>query len=175
MNFSIKNNILIIIIINVIFLLQTTYAQNNIDNKAITPVPFTLSDRDRLIKLEIKVSEIENQIQEIKEEQKLIRQEIKEIRQELNQEIKENRKEIIGTVMTLFGILISLILGLFGFVIWDRRTFMRPIERKVIILEQEIVNIKEDKNKMQQIIDAFRELSKTDEKVAYLLKQFNLL
>ena len=175
MNFSIKNNILIIIIINVIFLLQTTYAQNNIDNKAITPVPFTLSDRDRLIKLEIKVSEIENQIQEIKEEQKLIRQEIKEIRQELNQEIKENRKEIIGTVLTSFGILISLILGLFGFVIWDRRTFMRPIERKVIILEQEIVNIKEDKNKMQQIIDAFRELSKTDEKVAYLLKQFNLL
>jgi len=175
MNFSIKNNILIIIIINVIFLLQTTYAQNNIDNKAITPVPFTLSDRDRLIKLEIKVSEIENQIQEIKEEQKLIRQEIKEIRQELNQEIKENRKEIIGTVMTLFGILISLILGLFGFVIWDRRTFMRPIERKIIILEQEIINIKEDQNKMQQIIDAFRELSKTDEKVAYLLKQFNLL
>jgi len=175
MNFSIKNNILIIIIINVIFLLQTTYAQNNIDNKAITPVPFTLSDRDRLIKLEIKVSEIENQIQEIKEEQKLIRQEIKEIRQEVNQEIKENRKEIIGTVLTSFGILISLILGLFGFVIWDRRTFMRPIERKVIILEQEIVNIKEDKNKMQQIIDAFRELSKTDEKVAYLLKQFNLL
>jgi len=175
MNFSIKNNILIIIIINVIFLLQTTYAQNNIDNKAITPVPFTLSDRDRLIKLEIKVSEIENQIQEIKEEQKLIRQEIKEIRQEVNQEIKENRKEIIGTVLTSFGILISLILGLFGFVIWDRRTFMRPIERKVIILEQEIVNIKEDKNKMQQIIDAFRELSKTDEKVEYLLKQFNLL
>jgi nitrate reductase NapE component len=175
MNFSIKNNILIIIIINVIFLLQTTYAQNNIDNKAITPVPFTLSDRDRLIKLEIKVSEIENQIQEIKEEQKLIRQEIKEIRQELNQEIKENRKEIISTVLTLFGILISLILGLFGFIIWDRRTFMRPIERKVIILEQEIANIKEDKNKMQQIIDAFRELSKTDEKVAYLLKQFNLL
>jgi cytoskeletal protein RodZ len=159
----------------VIFLLQTTYAQNNIDNKAITPVPFTLSDRDRLIKLEIKVSEIENQIQEIKEEQKLIRQEIKEIRQEVNQEIKENRKEIIGTVLTSFGILISLILGLFGFVIWDRRTFMRPIERKVIILEQEIVNIKEDKNKMQQIIDAFRELSKTDEKVEYLLKQFNLL
>jgi len=175
MNFSIKNNILIIIIINVIFLLQTMYAQNNIDNKAITPVPFTLSDRDRLIKLEIKVSEIENQIQEIKEEQKLIRQEIKEIRQELNQEIKENRKEIISTVLTLFGILISLILGLFGFIIWDRRTFMRPIERKVIILEQEIVNIKEYKNKMQQIIDAFRELSKTDEKVAYLLKQFNLL
>jgi len=158
------------------------YAQNNIDNKAITPVPFTLSDRDRLIKLEIKVSEIENQIQEIKEEQKLIRQEIKEIRQEIkeirqevNQEIKENRKEIIGTVLTLFGILISLILGLFGFIIWDRRTFMRPIERKVIILEQEIANIKEDKNTMQQIIDAFRELSKTDEKVAYLLKQFNLL
>jgi len=174
MNFFI-NNILIIIVINAIFLLQTTYAQSSIDNKAITPVPFTLSDRDRLIKLEIKVSEIENQIQEIKEEQKLIRQEIKEIRQELNQEIKENRKEIIGTVMTLFGILISLILGLFGFVIWDRRTFMRPIERKIIILEQEIVNIKEDKNKMQQIIDAFRELSKTDEKVAYLLKQFNLL
>jgi len=87
MNFFI-NNILIIIVINAIFLLQTTYAQNT-DNKAITPVPFTLSDRDRLIKLEIKVSEIENQIQEIKEEQKLIRQEIKEIRQE----IKEIRQE----------------------------------------------------------------------------------
>ena len=135
------------------------------------PIPYTQKDRDMLIEVKVKVDEIEK-----RNEQRFqkIENEIKGIKQE----IKDSKDEQITLILSLFGILITLYMGLFGFIIWDRRTFMRPIERKVTILEQEVLNYKEDKTKfeqLQQLLSVFRELAKTDENVAKVLKQFNLL
>ena len=149
------------------------------------PIPYTQKDRDMLIEVKVKVDEIEKRneqrFQKIENEIKGIKQEIKDLRQEikdLRQEIKDVKNEQITLILSLFGILITLYMGLFGFIIWDRRTFMRPIERKVTILEQEVLNYKEDKTKfeqLQQLLSVFKELAKTDENVAKVLKQFNLL
>ncbi|RME13831.1 MAG: hypothetical protein D6799_07675 [Bacteroidetes bacterium] len=135
-------------IISILLLQSFVFSQNISENdqRANTPIPFTLADRDRLIKIET--------------EQNNIKEEIKEIR--------ENFRWIIGLLVTSYASLVALI-------IWDRRTTTKPLERKVTILEQEFANNKEDKSQLQQLIKALQELSKTDEKVANVLKQFNLL
>ena len=164
-----------IISINLIYTQTTNY-----DTRANTPVPYTLADRDRLIKLEVEQTQIKNEIKEIKQEMQDLRKEMQGLRQEmqdLRKEMQEIRRELINITISLFSISITLILALFGFIIWDRRTFMRPIERKVTILEQEVLNYKEDKTKfeqLQQLLSVFKELAKTDENVAKVLKQFNL-
>lgn len=149
-------------IISILLLQSFVFSQNISENdqRANTPIPFTLADRDRLIKIETEQNNIKEEIKEIREEIKELRAEIKEIR--------ENFRWIIGLLVTSYASLVALI-------IWDRRTTTKPLERKVTILEQEFANNKEDKSQLQQLIKALQELSKTDEKVANVLKQFNLL
>lgn len=72
---------------------------------------------------------------------------------------------ILGTFVAMFG-------GTIWFALWDRRTMIRPFEDKVRDTEAEIA---ENRSKLHSLIDAFRTLSKTDDKVAEVLKKFNLL
>ncbi|MEJ5299690.1 MAG: hypothetical protein WHS38_01740, partial [Thermodesulforhabdaceae bacterium] len=77
-------------------------------------VPFTLEDRDRLIKLETKVEEGFKNI---------------------NQRIDALDKRIDG-LQGLMYVVISGIFILIGFVIWDRRTALAPAIRKNKELEE---------------------------------------
>ena len=72
---------------------------------------------------------------------------------------------ILGAFVTMFG-------GTIWFALWDRRTMIRPFEDRVRNIEGDIA---ENRSKLHSFIDAFRTLSKTDEKVAEVLKRFNLL
>ncbi|MEW6676167.1 MAG: hypothetical protein AB1348_09255 [Nitrospirota bacterium] len=67
-------------------------------------VSFTQEDRDRLIRLEVKVEQLEKHIDQI-----------------------DRRIERLENVMMWgFGLLFTTIIGLVGFVIWDRRTALAP-------------------------------------------------
>ncbi len=59
-----------------------------------------------------------------------------------------------------------------SFAIWDRRTMIRPFETKVKKIEGEIT---ENRTKLNELLNAFKTLGKTDKKVAEILKRFNLL
>ena len=72
---------------------------------------------------------------------------------------------ILGAFVTMFG-------GTIWFALWDRRTMIRPFEDRVRNIEGDIA---ENRSKLHSFIDAFRTLSKTDDKVAEVLKRFNLL
>jgi len=72
---------------------------------------------------------------------------------------------ILGAFVTMFG-------GTIWFALWDRRTMIKPFEDRVRNIEGDIA---ENRSKLHSFIDAFRTLSKTDEKVAEVLKRFNLL
>ncbi len=136
-------------------------AQNINDERANTPVPFTLADRDRLIKLEIKVEEMEKRNQERFE---MIQKQF-DIMQKQYDELKTEIHWIIG-----------LVVGLIGFIIWDRATLIKPIERRLKNVEEKITEFQKiDRNQIQQLIGALKELAKTDKSVADVLKQFNFL
>jgi len=73
------------------------------------------------------------------------------------------------------GFIISILIALFGYIIWDRRTLMKPLESKIIDIERELDIGSTDGNKIIRLINALRELSKEDEKVANVLRRFHLL
>jgi DNA repair exonuclease SbcCD ATPase subunit len=73
------------------------------------------------------------------------------------------------------GFIMSILLALFGYIIWDRRTLMKPLEEKIIAVEREIGIGERDGSKFTRLIDSLRELSKEDEKIANVLRRFHLL
>lgn len=88
------------------------------------------------------------------------------------------RKRFDDTNMTnrmFSGFILSVLLALFGYVIWDRRTLMKPLEEKIINVERELEISVADSSKVVRLVKALRELSKADEKVADVLKRFHLL
>ena len=79
---------------------------------------------------------------------------------------------LVHIMLGIFGAFAALCGGTIWFALWDRRTMIRPFEDKVKRIEDDIAT---NRNKLHTLIEAFISLSKTDEKVAGILKKFNLL
>jgi hypothetical protein len=78
-------------------------------------VPYTLEDRDRLIRVETKIEEIDKRFKQIDKRFEQV----------------ERRIERLENVMIWgFGLLFTTMIGLVGFVLWDRRTALSPAIRK---------------------------------------------
>ncbi len=80
--------------------------------------------------------------------------------------------EVKADIKWYFGILIGAMFMLFGFILWDRRTFIKPFQTRVDEVE---IEVKKEKGKTQNLTEALRELAKTDSKLAEILKMHNLL
>ncbi len=70
---------------------------------------------------------------ELKAEFRTVRVEIGSVRNEMRQMDKR-----LEQVWALLMIVIAGIMGLIGFIIWDRKTAMRPIEQEVQLLRQDL-------------------------------------
>ncbi|MEJ5299691.1 MAG: hypothetical protein WHS38_01745, partial [Thermodesulforhabdaceae bacterium] len=122
-------------------------------------VPFTLEDRDRLIKLETKVEEGFKAVnQRIDALEKRIDALDKRI-DALDKRIDGLDKRIDG-LQGLMYVVISGIFILIGFVIWDRRTALAPAIRKN----------KELEDREEKLEKALKELAKKDPTVAEVLR-----
>jgi hypothetical protein len=88
--------------------------------------------------------------------------------QSFNQRFDQIVQLMIGIVATFGGIVAVAI----GFVLWDRRTMIRPFETKTRVIEEELA---QNKDKLHRLIDALRELAKQDGKIAEVLRSFALL
>jgi len=158
------------------FIVFTNIAVLNAEtNQTKREVPFTLEDRDRIIRIETKLSEMEKRFNERFEQ---IDKRFEDINKRFDQ------------MMTFMWILASVFAGIvavtISFAIWDRRTMIRPFEEKVKKIEKEIATheekikssekeIMESKEKLSNLISALKDLAKDDEKLAEILKKFNLL
>ena len=87
------------------------------------------------------------------------------------------------TTLALFGTLVSLIVALFGYIAWDRRTLVRPLQEKLNVLEQnqirETQNLQKTasylKSHVQNIVSVLRKMAQEDKRLASLLRSFSLL
>jgi hypothetical protein len=105
-------------------------------------VPFTLEDRDRLIRVEIKVESNEKRLESI-----------------------DRRIERLENIMMWgFGLLFTTMIGLVGFVIWDRRSALAPAIRKNKELEE----------REEKIERALKEAALKDPNLAEALKRAGL-
>jgi hypothetical protein len=113
-------------------------------------VNFTLEDRDRIMRTEERVQSLRN---------------------EMNTKfgaIDTKFEAIDSKIETLywgFGILIALMLFLFGYIIWDRRTALNPVQNKTLSLEE----------RMSKIEFVTREHAKINPGFAEILKNAGLL
>ncbi len=113
-------------------------------------VPYTLDDRDRLIKVEAQVSSLRNEM---------------DSRFEAVDTRFDAINERIDTLYWGFGILIALMLFLMGYIMWDRKTALNPVQTKAILNTEKIYKLEQ----------ALKEHAKTDSKLAEILKSAGIL
>ena len=82
-------------------------------------------------------------------------------------------------IWSLMLVVIAGIFGLIGFIIWDRKTAMKPVEARLQALEAEFHRdlelSHEDGSRLTRLVKVLRELARTDEKLARVLRSFSLL
>ncbi|GIV44869.1 MAG: hypothetical protein KatS3mg035_1992 [Bacteroidia bacterium] len=154
------------IIFFLLFFPITTYAQKD----STMVVPFTLSDKIRLIRMEEQMNAKFEQIDKRFEQIDKRFEEIEKRFERLEKKIERLEDLVWASIFTMFGAVFTLI----GFILWDRRTFLKPIALEVETLKSEIDKQKETSNKVQQLINALKEKAQDDEKLQEILKKFNL-
>jgi hypothetical protein len=87
-------------------------------------VPFTQEDRDRIIRLEEGQKSLQKQIEGLQKQ-------IDDLRASLQRQIDDIKTFLLWG----FGILISLMSVLIGFVLWDRRTAVAPVIQRTERIE----------------------------------------
>ena len=84
-----------------------------------------------------------------------------------------------NTILVLFGAIITLIVALFGYIAWDRRTALGPLQDRLELLERDLYRDlelqHEEGSRLTRLIKALRQMAKTDEKLAEVLRSFHLL
>ena len=87
--------------------------------------------------------------------------------------------EQLDKIWTLMLVMIAGIFGLIGYIVWDRKTALRPVEQRLIALESEFhrdLKIQhEDGSRLTRLVNVLREMAKSDEKLANVLRSFSLL
>ncbi len=124
-------------------------------------VPYTLDDRDRVIRVEAKMEVLETKMEVL---------DIKMESLETKMDIKfDSQQRQLNDIKTLFywgfGILITLFVFMFGYMIWDRRTAMKPALDKA--------EVAEDKSK--SLIFVLREYARKKPELAEIMKVHGLL
>ena len=84
----------------------------------------------------------------------------------LRAEIGSLRAELLGFLKWGFGLIFSGMLILVGFILWDRRSTVKPIKDDIDELER---------RKVDRVIAAMKKLAEEDSKVAQVLRSVGLL
>ncbi len=148
---------------------------------ALEPAP-DITDREvveKLAKLEAGQQSLNHRISDLRSEmksgQEALRSEMKSGQEALAKRLDDSN----NTMLVLFGSLITLIVALFGYIAWDRRTMMKPVLEKIERIEQDVAQSLDlsntDGSKLSRLINAMRELAKTDDQLATILRSFSLL
>lgn len=119
-----------------------------------TTVPFTLEDRDRIIRTEQEISSLRN--------------EMSSLCNEMDTKF-DNQQTQINDLKTMFvwgfGILVSLMLFTMGFIIWDRYTALDPVQKATKSLKER-VNI---------IENILKKKAKGNKRLTEILQTYGLL
>lgn len=91
------------------------------------------------------------------------------------EQVDKRLDEMSATNRMFFGFVMSTLLALFGYIVWDRRTLMKPLDKRLLTLERELDIGGTEGTKVSRLVKTLRELSQEDEKVAKVLKHFHLL
>ncbi|MFO8055641.1 MAG: hypothetical protein R6U19_10850 [Bacteroidales bacterium] len=124
-------------------------------------VPFTLEDRDRLIRLEAEQKALSNEMNALRNE---MNARFESIENEFGTKLGNQQGQIDDLKIMFrwgFSILITIMLFILGYIIWDRRTALNPIRKMV----------EQDKIEVEKIKAVLKEMGESDQKIAEILKR----
>jgi hypothetical protein len=125
-------------VIAILFLLLSvvSFAQDN-----NTPVPFTLGDCDRLMRNEQKIDALRSEMN--------VR--FKNLDQKMDIKFESQQRQI-NMIITLLFFLLGGMMSLMGFVIYDRRTAITPVQRSQKKLEDILVEYSKENKKLRELL-----------------------
>lgn len=139
---------------------------------------FTQKDRELLIELRVTMEEIDKRFYQIDKRFEQIDKRFEQIDKrfeqvdtrfaELRVDMNKRFEQMFTFLWIITGIFTSLTIVLISIVFWDRRTIIRKAKKETI---EDI----ERKGLSTRLLEALRELSKEDKKLAEVLRQFHLL
>jgi predicted PurR-regulated permease PerM len=126
---------------------------------------FTRKDRDLLIELKIRITEIDKRFDQmdkrfdqIDKRFAQVDKRFEELRTDTNKRFEELRadtnkrfEQLISFIYILAGIFGAMTVITIGFALWDRKTMIRPFETKVKEIEKEIATNRETNQKINCI------------------------
>ena len=152
------------IMVLVSFLLMVSFAG------AVDVAP-RISDREIIEKLSI-----------LEAGQRALRFEMKSGQDALGKRIDDMNTRMVSlehTMLSLFGAMVALIVALFAYIAWDRRTMLKPVVDRLDILEHEVISDLGLRNAQGSLLSrqlkALREYAKNDQKLTEILRGLSLL
>lgn len=145
---------------------MTLFAQN-----------FTDEDRARMIRTESRLDALEKRMEDgfIQMEKRFeqVDKRFEQIDKRFEQVDKrfEEHLTYIGYIIGLFATICAVLIA---FTLWDRRSSLKPLEKKVDTLDSEIVKIKNTKNLQSKIVTILHEFAKYNAKLTEILKSHKL-
>jgi phosphoglycerate-specific signal transduction histidine kinase len=130
----------------------------------VQAVPFTLDDRDRIMRTEEQLKSTNEKIESLRNEINARFEAVDQRFDAVDQRF-ETMESKFDLIYWLFGILFALILFFIGFIMWDRRTALYPIQDKTRDLDDRVVKLE----------SLAREQARNDPAFADLLKLAGLL
>jgi len=127
-------------------------------------VPYTLADRDRLIKVEASVGSLRNEMSSLRNEMNSLRNEMNARFEAVDAKFDAMNSKF-DYVFWLLGALFAMMIFMLGFMIWDRRTTLAPVK-------SEIEELKRANEKMKEI---FIKQAENQPKLLEILKNAGIL
>ncbi len=137
-------------------------------------VPFTLEDRDRLIRVETKLEEMDKRFAELREDMNKRFESIDKRFESIDKRFESIEKrfesiekrfdQLINIFIGIVGAFAGIVAVTIGFAIWDRRTTVKPAFDRI-----EEVRLKQ--NKFETI---FKEYARSEPKFAEVLRTIGL-
>jgi hypothetical protein len=131
----------------------------------VKDIPFTIDDRDRLIRTEQKVEsldvKIDMKIDGLRSEMNSLRSEMNSLGSEntsLRSEMNARFDQLFNFLWAIIGIFTTMMVSIFGFAFWDRKLSLAPLRRE-----------------NEKTITVLRDFAKTQPKLAEILKNAGLL
>jgi len=124
----------------------------------VKEIPFTLDDRDRIIRTEQKIELLESKIEglDIKIDSK-----VDGVRVEMNARFEAMDKrfdQLFNFLWAIIGIFTTMMISVFGFAFWDRKLSLAPL-----------------KNQDQKILAVLTDYAKTQPKLLEIMRNAGLL
>jgi hypothetical protein len=127
-------------------------------------VPYTLADRDRLIQVEANVSGVRNEMVSLRNEMNAKFDAVNNRFDAVDAKFDAMNSKI-DSLYWFQGVVVALIIFILGFIIWDRRTTLAPIN-------SEIEKLKQANEKMKAI---FIKQAESQPKLLEILKNAGIL